>query len=359
MTLPDPSPAPAPLASELGIRDFSAYSLVIDARSQHEYAEDHLPNAVNLPVVDDEEFAEVGIRYKQNTHEAYLIGAEYSMRNIAQHIRSSIAGYKKSDRMLVYCFRGGKRSRVWAEALRNIGFEVDVLPGGWKNYRRWVRASLETLPQQLDLRVITGATGCGKTRLLHALAQAGQQVLDLEGIASHRGSLIGALPGQQQPPQKFFDTLVLDTLRRFDPNRPVWVEAESKKIGNLQLPDALYDAMHRTPPLQVSAPMHERVRLLREDYAHFAQDPVSMVDKLAVLKPMIGGEELALWRSLASAGKVDELFERVMLKHYDPCYERSTKRNFSEVASEVNRIDLPSLSPERLAAVASDLAAKH
>jgi tRNA 2-selenouridine synthase len=349
--------SPLPHPSQLDILDFNAYGLVIDARSPREYAEDHLPGSVNLPVVENDEYAEVGTLHKSDTHEAYLIGVEYSLSNIARHIKRLIANYSKNDRMLVYCFRGGKRSKLWADNLRTIGFDVDVLAGGWKNYRRWVRDSLETLPANLQLRVLTGATGCGKTRLLHALAGAGQQVLDLEAIAAHRGSLIGALPGQAQPSQKMFDSVVLDTLRKFDPRRPVWLEAESKKIGNLQLPDALHEAMHRTTPVYISAPMEERVRLWREDYAHFTEDPVGMVDKLAPLKPLIGGEELARWQALAGSGQVDELFERVMTMHYDPCYDRSTRRSYKTAAAGPS-IALASLAPERLATVAADLAAR-
>jgi tRNA 2-selenouridine synthase len=181
-------------------------------------------------------------------------------------------------------------------------------------------------------------------------------VLDLEGLASHRGSLIGALPGVQQPPQKFFDSLVLDALRGMDPSRPVWLEAESKKIGNLHLPEALYAAMHRTTPIHVSAPMAERVKLWREDYAHFAQDPVHMVELLAPLKPLIGGEELKLWGELAAAGDVDRLFERVMTAHYDPCYERSTRRSYATL-DEAQKVELVSLDRERLLEVARGLSA--
>jgi tRNA 2-selenouridine synthase len=347
---------PHPL--QLEVLDFAAYSLVIDARSPHEYAEDHIPGAINLPVVDDGEFAEVGIRHRDDPHGAYLVGVEYSLRNIASHLKPLIAKYGKDDRMLVYCFRGGKRSKLWADNLRTIGFEVDVLGGGWKNYRRWVRASLETLPRHFEFRVLSGSTGTGKTRLLYALAAADQQVLDLESIASHRGSLIGALPGQPQPTQKYFDTLLLDALRRFDPSRPVWLEAESKKIGDLQLPDSLHQAMHRTIPIHLTAPMPERVRLWHEDYPHLAADPKTMVELLAPLKPLIGGEELNRWQDLASRGDVDNLFERVMSQHYDPCYERSMRRSYKDAGSSL-RLHIDSLSPERLREVAADLAARY
>ena len=230
-----------------------------------------------------------------------------------------------------------------------------MLPGGWKRYRAWVRDSLDALPAQLSWRVLCGATGCGKTRLLHALAAEGAQVLDLEALASHRGSLIGALPGRPQPTQKWFDSQLLAALRGFDAARPIWVEAESKKIGALQLPQALFDAMGAAATLSIDAPMAERVRLWREDYAHFVADPVGMVQRLAPLKPLIGGEELASWQSLAAAGRCDELFERLMVAHYDPAYARSTKRDFNrEAAGE--RLELPSLCEPALREVARRLA---
>ncbi|HEX6363746.1 MAG TPA: tRNA 2-selenouridine(34) synthase MnmH [Albitalea sp.] len=347
--MPAPHDPAAPVhPHQLDIQDFASYSLIIDARSPHEYDEDHLPGAVNLPVVDDDQYAEVGTKHKTDKHAAYLVGVAYSLRNIAGHIEPLISRYSPKDRFLVYCFRGGKRSRLWADNLRTIGFPVDVLPGGWKAYRRWVRASLETLPAALAYRVLAGPTGCGKTRVLHELARQGHQVLDLEALARHRGSLLGELPGEAQPSQKYFDTLVLDAMRAFDPRRPVWVEAESKKIGNLQIPEALYEAMHRSPVVHLEAPMAERVRLWREDYPHFAQAPAAMVDKLVPLRPLVGGEELDAWQRLAAQGAVDALFQRVMERHYDPCYTRSTRRNYG--AGEASRtLALPGLDAPALA----------
>jgi tRNA 2-selenouridine synthase len=332
---------------QIGVREFASYALVIDARSPHEYAEDHLPGAVNLPVVDDDQYAEVGTRHKTDKHGAYLIGVEYSLRNIADQIKPLISRYGERDRFLVYCFRGGKRSRLWADNLRTIGFQVDVLEGGWKRYRQWVRESLAALPQRFGLRVLAGPTGCGKTRLLAALARQGAQVLDLEALARHRGSMLGDLPGQRQPTQKSFDSELLHTMRALDPARPVWIEAESKKIGNLQIPESLFEAMHASPVVHLSAPMAERVRLWREDYPHFAADPVSMVDKLVPLKPLVGGEVLQEWQRLAAAGQVDVLFERVMSQHYDPCYQRSTRRHYRQIETH-RTVGLSSVAPGAL-----------
>ena len=342
--------------SSLAPLPFERYALIIDARSPHEYAEDHVPGAVNLPVVDDAEFAEVGIRYKTDPHAAYLIGAQHSFRNLSRHTVDLISHYMPSDRFLVYCFRGGKRSALWASNLRLIGFQVDVVPGGWKRYRNWVRESLAVLPQRFEYRVLCGPTNCGKTRLLQALARQGEQVLDLEGLAKHRGSLLGDLPGEPQPTQKFFDTLLLDALRRFDPARPVWVEAESRKVGRLLVPDELTAAMRRARAIHLVVPMPERVRHCREEYAHFALDPKAMVAKLAPLKQMVGGEEMARWQALADAGEVDELFERLMTTHYDPCYARSTTREFGP-GDGANRLELASLQPDALADAARRLIA--
>lgn len=354
-TVPE-RPAPGH-PSALGIREFSDYSLVIDARSPHEYAEDHIPGAVNLPVVDDEEFAQVGIRHKTDKHAAYLIGVEYSLRNIADQIGPLISRYTPRDRFLVYCFRGGKRSRLWADNLRIIGFQVDQLAGGWKAYRRWVREALETLPRSFTYRVLCGPTGCGKTRVLHELRRQGEQVLELEGIARHRGSLLGALPGEAQPTQKLFDSLLLDEMRKLDSARVVWLEAESKKIGNVQLPEALFEAMHRSPVITVDAPMSERVRLWREDYPHFVEDPMEMVRKLEPLKPLVGKETLEHWRTMASEGRVDELFESIMVRHYDPCYERSTRKNYGD-AADGERLELTSLGGEALTAAVTSMVAR-
>ncbi|MBE2241642.1 MAG: tRNA 2-selenouridine(34) synthase MnmH [Burkholderiaceae bacterium] len=341
---------------QIGVREFASYALVIDARSPHEFAQDHVPGAVNLPVVDDAEFAEVGIRHKTDQHSAYLVGVAYSLRNIADQIKPLISRYTPQDRFLVYCFRGGKRSRLWADNLRTIGFEVDVLSGGWKSYRRWVREGLDTLSRSFSYRVLCGPTGSGKTRLLHELRRQGQQVLELEELAHHRGSLLGDLPDDPQPTQKLFDSALLAEMRKLDPGRVVWVEAESKKIGNLQLPESLHEAMHGSPVVNIDAPMAERVKLWREDYPHFALDPQGMVRKLEPLKPLVGKETLSHWMALAADGRVDELFESVMVQHYDPCYRRSTRRSYG-TRTEAKGMTLESLRSMGLAKAVRQLVA--
>ena len=323
------------------------YALVIDARSPREYSEDHLPCAVNLPVVDNEEYAEVGTTHRTDTHRAYLIGVSYALKNISQSIDHLVARYPKDARVLVYCFRGGKRSKLWFDALSTIGYRVDRLPGGWKAYRAWVRDELMELPRKFRYHVLCGPTGCGKTRLLSALASVGAQVLDLEDLAQHRGSLIGDIPGVAQPTQKWFDSQLVERLRRFDPALPIWVESESKKIGAIQVPAALLETMHGARLFSLNAPMAERVALWREDYGHFERDLDSMMSRLRFLRPLIGGEEFGRWESLAAKRRAPELFQRLMEAHYDPAYARSIGKNYPLIDKasqvELNRLDRESL----------------
>jgi tRNA 2-selenouridine synthase len=334
---------------------FEEYDLIIDARCEREFSEDHIPGALNLPVVNNEEYAEVGTLHRTDKMRAYLIGVAYSLKNISRHLDIVIATRPRRGRILVYCFRGGKRSRLWFDALDTIGYKVDRLPGGWKEYRRWVNEQLENRSREFSYRVLSGPTGCGKTRLLGQLATAGEQVLDLEAIAAHRGSIIGAIPGTAQPTQKYFDSLLLQKLSTFSTTRPVWIEAESKKIGNVQVPSALLETMRSAGTLlQVSAPMIERVRLWREDYAHFESDPDSLVQQLAHLRSLVGGKEFELWRELAAARSIPELFERLMVVHYDPSYVRSTKRSYQTLV-DAPELKLADLQPATLRGVAETL----
>ncbi|WP_083440588.1 tRNA 2-selenouridine(34) synthase MnmH [Aquincola tertiaricarbonis] len=340
-TTAEPTGRPAELSQPtwFEVDDFSSYTLVIDARTPREFAADHVPGAINLPVVSDAEFAEVGTLHAVNPHSAYLVGARYALHNIATHLEARISRYGRDARFLVYCFRGGKRSKVWADMLRNIGYRTDVVKGGWKAYRSWVRAGLESAPAKYRYRVISGLTGCGKTLLLQELKAQGEQVLDLEDLAAHRGSLIGALPDRSQPTQKMFDSNLFSLLRSFDIRRTVWVEAESKKIGRLQIPQSIYEAIQTSPLVEVTSPMEARIRVLRQTYPNYVLDPESMVRQLAPLKPLIGNEELQCWQQLAKTHQVDKLFERVLVAHYDPSYVRSSRKGSRPYSSEHLRLD--------------------
>ena len=305
------------------------YDAVIDARSESEYALDHLPRAVNWPTLTDEQRHLVGTEYKQvSAFEARKRGAAMAARNIAAHIEREAMDLPRGWRPLVYCWRGGQRSGSLALVLGQIGFDVQLIDGGYREFRRAVIAQLETLPAPLDFRVLCGKTGSGKSRLLAALAEAGAQVLDLEGLAQHRGSVLGALPGAPQPSQKRFETLLWDTLRRLDPARPVFVESESRTVGRLRLPEALLERVRAAPCIVVEMPLEARVQLLMEDYAHHVTDTEGLCERLQVLREARGNAIVDRWQAAARAGHIVEVVHDLLTEHYDPIYLRSMARNF-------------------------------
>ncbi|WBY01885.1 tRNA 2-selenouridine(34) synthase MnmH [Ramlibacter tataouinensis] len=311
----------------------SEFDTVIDARSESEYAEDHLPGAVNWPALGDEERVRVGTIYKQvNPFEARKVGAGLVAANIARHLQREVHDKPKGWQPLLYCWRGGQRSGSLALVLDQIGFRVSLVEGGYKAFRGAVLAQLPQLAQRLPYRVVCGPTGVGKTRLLHALAAAGAQVLDLEGLAHHRSSVLGLIPGQPQPGQKAFDTRVWDVLRRLDPARPVFVESESRKVGNVAVPEALMAAMRASPCLRLELPDDERVALLLEDYAFFVQDPGLFCSRLEALVQLRGKALVGRWQALVRMGELETVVRELLQAHYDPGYSASIQRNFSGYA---------------------------
>ena len=312
--------------------DLAGYDSIIDCRSPAEYAADHIPGAISAPVLDDDERASVGTLYKQvSPFDARKLGAALVAKNVARHVATLFAGKGPQWRPLVYCWRGGKRSAAMAQVLREIGWRAETLEGGYKAYRRWVVAQLESLPATLDFTVIHGATGSGKSRLLGALRQAGAQVLDLEDLAAHRGSVLGALPGRPQPSQKMFESLLLEELSAFDPARPVFVEGESKKIGELQLPGALIGHMRASPCVLLETAFEARVTLLLEEYRHFTADPHALAAQLDCLVALHGREKIEALKALARRGAWREGVARLLTEHYDPAYHRSSMRNFARL----------------------------
>lgn len=335
------------------IAQFAEFDTLIDARAPGEFAEDRLPGAVSMPVLNDEERARVGTLYKQvSVFEAKKLGAALVSKNIARHIEDHLLDKPKSWRPLVYCWRGGQRSGAFSHILREIGWDAHRIQGGYKRWRQHVVEQLALLPPQVEFRVVTGATGSGKSRLLEALAARGAQILHLEALAAHKGSVLGNLPGQPQPSQKGFETQLLTALTALDRTRPVFVEAESRKIGRLQLPDALLDAIRRAPGLRIEAPLDARVEFLLRDYDYAVADPVWLIERLEQLKGLQSGETLKRWRDLITAGDFAALVEELLTLHYDPLYLRSQSSNFEAFAAatrhDADRLDDAAL--DRLAA---------
>jgi tRNA 2-selenouridine synthase len=337
--------------------DLAGWDAILDARSPSEFAEDHLPGAISCPVLDNAERALVGTTYKQQSaFEAKRLGAPLVSANIARIVATRFADRPRGWRPLVYCWRGGSRSGSLTHVLRQVGWDARQLEGGYKACRKQVVADLETLPERFEFRIVCGATGSGKSRLIEAFARVGAQALDLERLAAHRGSLLGELPGAPQPTQKAFETALWVALSGFDPARPVFVEAESRKVGELRVPAALIHRMRRSPCLRLEADMPVRVDLLMDDYAHFVGDPGALVAKLECLAPLHGSERVQAWKALVGAGRWRELVADLLGSHYDPAYLRSTTRNYAG-AAEAPRVPVASADPAAFEALARALSA--
>lgn len=313
------------------VANLAGFSAIIDARSEAEFAEDHLPGAVNWPTLNNEERRVIGTLYQQvNPFEARKRGAAIAARNIAAHIERELLDAPKTWAPLLYCWRGGKRSGSLALVLDQIGFRVTLIEGGYKAFRAAVLAELPELSRRYRYQVVCGPTGSGKTRLLGALAQAGAQVLDLEALANHRSSVLGVIPGLVQPSQKHFDTLVWQTLRQFDPSRPVFVESESKKVGNVAIHDALMQAMRAAPCLDLQLPLDQRVTLLLADYDYFVHDRELFCERLKALTELRGKAVVEQWQALVHAGHTEQVVHELLEHHYDPGYAQSIRRNFTQ-----------------------------
>lgn len=308
---------------------------IIDVRTASEFAEDHLPGAINCPVLDDAQRIEVGTLYRQvNAFEAKKRGAAMVARNVAQHLETLFLDRPREWRPLIYCWRGGNRSGAMAHIFAKVGWPVMQLDGGYKQYRELVRNTLAQWPAQFALRIVSGPTGSGKSRLLQALAAQGAQVVDLEQLAVHRGSLLGDLPQQAQPSQKMFESRIWHILRNADPARPIFLEAESKKIGKLCVPESLLQQMRAAPCISLSLPLSARIALLMEDYQHFVQAPQALVTQLEALAALHGKEQIRQWQALAQSGHLSALqalVQQLLQRHYDPAYGRSIARNFLQV----------------------------
>jgi tRNA 2-selenouridine synthase len=337
--------------------DRHAFDVVIDARAPSEFALDHIPGAINCPALDDEERRIVGTLYKQQgSFEARRVGGAMVAANLAKYLKEQWADKPENWKPLVYCWRGGLRSGSMVSWMRLVGWDAQQLAGGYKNFRQHVVQQMETLCPTLDLRVIVGATGSAKTRVLQALALLGVQVLDLEDFANHKGSLLGALPGKPQPSQKRFDTRLVDTLEAMDPSRPIYVEGESVRIGRISLPLTLVTRMRASACFEIAATPEARLAYLLRDYAYLGDDPDDFAARLGQLKELQGKETVQRWQAWAHEGALKPLFAELMSMHYDPHYTKSQERNFVQWGK---RVSLPAgdLSDASIALLAAQVLA--
>jgi len=317
------------------LSELDRFELIIDVRSPAEFALDHIPGAVNFPVLDNEERAKIGTLYKQvSPFAAKKLGAALVSRNIANHLENNFLELPREWRPLIYCWRGGERSGAFTHILNRIGWKAMQLEGGYQGFRRTVIDGLEEAAQQFSFQVVCGMTGSGKTRILQEAQKLGAQVLDLEALAIHRGSVLGNEPNIEQPSQKGFETELWNALRFLDSSKPVLVESESKKVGGVHIPDALMEKIRNGACIELRSSTQTRVSWLMREYHHFLSDADNFKSKLALLTAHYGKVQIAKWNDAIDAGRFPELVEELLVKHYDPSYQSSIVRNFPQYKIE-------------------------
>ncbi|MDZ7628122.1 MAG: tRNA 2-selenouridine(34) synthase MnmH [Parvularculaceae bacterium] len=327
--------------TDLSPESLSLYDLVIDVRSPAEFAEDHLPGAINLPVLSNEERAAVGTIYVQDSRfRARRLGAAHVARNVARHLEEALADKPAKFRPLLYCWRGGMRSNAMATILSAVGWRCGVVAGGYKTWRRMVVEALFIGQTPIPFVRLDGATGSGKTAVLRAAALAGAQTIDLEALANHKGSVFGAAPGSVQPPQKLFESALFDALRRIDGARPILVEAESAHIGRITLPRCVWTAMAASPRIELTAPLDARTDYTLAAYREFIAAPGAVAAAIEKLRPFHAKERIDDWLALAAAQDWKALTRALMEEHYDPLYARGRKRGAAPAATvRLDRLD--------------------
>jgi tRNA 2-selenouridine synthase len=332
------------------LNTLAGFDDVIDVRSPAEFAEDHPPGAISLPVLDNDERALVGTIYVQDSRfRARRLGAALVARNIARHLESALADRPAEYRPLVYCWRGGQRSNAMATVLAQVGWRTAVLAGGYRTYRRHVKARMYDGDVPARLVLLDGRTGSGKTEVLRRLEARGVQILDLEGMAEHRGSLFGALPARPQPSQKMFESRLLSAIDALDLSRPIVVEAEASKVGERMIPPALWKAMTAAPRVLVSAPLQARAAYLANHYADVASDLRAFETALERLPTRVGRKAIAEWLKMAEARELEAIAAVLVESHYDPAYDRALRKHPNPPLGQVELADLGEAAQEAAA----------
>ena len=348
---------PESITTPFALEDFEE---IIDVRSPLEFAEDHIPGAINLPVLSDAERHEVGLLNAISPFEARRLGATLITKNIHKHLSTTLADRPASYDPLIYCWRGNLRSNSMAVIFRAIGWRSRVVQGGYKAWRKWLMSDLDATigPDKPELIVLGGFTGCGKTRLLQVLEKQGAQILDLEGLANHRGSILGNEPGSPQPGQRFFESQLWKAFRKFDPSRPVFTEAESNRIGRLQCPPSLWRRLGEGRVVFVNLPLKERATLLAQDYQHFITNPQSLKDTLDGLRRLRGHEQVDRWHQQIDAGDWPSFLQSILVDHYDLAY-RLPGSEESVYPKPSQTLEIPSANSADFEKAAADLIAQY
>eukprot|EP01122_Echinamoeba_exundans_P013779 TRINITY_DN6068_c0_g2_i1.p1 TRINITY_DN6068_c0_g2~~TRINITY_DN6068_c0_g2_i1.p1 ORF type:complete len:384 (+),score=46.26 TRINITY_DN6068_c0_g2_i1:33-1184(+) len=334
------------------ISDYSTqlreFDEIIDARSPSEFAEDHLPAAINLPVLDDKEREIIGTLHKDNRLQARIDGAALISKNISRflenHFRKKPADYKP----LVYCWRGGQRSQSLALILARIGFKTVVLDGGYRSYRRDLVANMPNKINQFNYNILRGPSGTSKTKILREMSQRGFQVLDLEAMANHKGSVLGSMPNDPQPSQKLFESRLYGQLQRFDPKLPIWLEGEGSKIGAISVPLELIQKLRNAQTILLDVPKSERIKFIIEDYNYVMKDKQELKATLGKLARFVGNELVAQMHELVDQERWEQLVEILLEKHYDPLSKKFLETRLTNLRATIHVPTLASRDVDQL-----------
>jgi len=314
---------------------FLKYTKIVDVRSENEFAEDHIPSSINLPVLNNKERTIIGTQYKENSFEARKQGAALINNNISKIIKKDL--FEKKDKVLIYCWRGGLRSLSLYLVLKQIGFDVEILEDGYKSYRRHVVQFFEDEIEQFNFNQIKGVTGVGKTLFLKILEKS-TQVLDLEGLANHKGSILGDIPKFKQPNQKMFETKLFEKLESLNRKKKIWVEAESIKIGKLNIPSRLWKKMDEGISVKLKATVNERVKFILKDYKYFTKEPELMSNAMLVLKKIIRKDDYRVIEENLKNGDYMSFVKSLINHHYDKAYKK-TRSEMDDQNDNVIEID--------------------
>lgn len=316
---------------------------VLDVRSPGEYKHAHIPGACSLPLFTDEERKIVGTAYKQESREqAIKLGLDFFGVKMRKMVEEAEQLSSNSKTVLVHCWRGGMRSAGVAWLLDLYGFKVFTLVGGYKKYRNYV---LDTFRLPFQFNILGGYTGSGKTELLKALKERGEKVIDLEGIANHKGSAFGNIGMPPQPGQEMFENLLSKELRKSlvsQPESPVWLEDESQRIGLVNIPGELWKTMRQSPVYFLDIPFEERLKHIVQEYGQL--DPEKLADAIGRISQKLGNLNAKTAILLLNEGKITESFD-ILLKYYDKHYFKSL-HNREGINSLLQTVDCKSVTPE-------------
>ena len=317
------------------------FDTIIDVRSPLEFAEDHIVGAINCPVLSDLERQKVGTIYKkESSFKAKIIGSSLAAKNIAFHIQNNFIEKKGSWQPLIYCWRGGQRSKAFSIVLSEVGWRTNQLKGGYKEYRNQVINFLENIGPKLKITLISGKTGSAKTKILKSIENEGGQILDLEGLANHKGSLLGKIPDLIQPSQKFFESLIFNKIQNLNLKDKIYIEAESSKIGNIHIPKSIWKKMIKSPRIEISANLELRTKFLVSDYDYMCNDPTLINPIIKGLKNRLSKELFDEWTNLINKKNWFDLTKSFLENHYDPSYSSNTIKNDRKVIKKITATSL-------------------